>query len=89
MRKSKVLLMDEATSSIDDTTCQLIQATIREQFADCTVITIAHRIQTVVNCCSKVIVIKDGRVVEEGEPETLLKQADSLFAQMASAHTYA
>jgi len=85
LRRSKVLMLDEATASIDGQSLELVMKTVREQFADCTVLTIAHRIETVIKCCQKVLVIDSGRVVEYDSPDALLDDHESLFAQMAAA----
>eukprot|EP00181_Compsopogon_caeruleus_P000064 CAMPEP_0184682668 /NCGR_PEP_ID=MMETSP0312-20130426/8220_1 /TAXON_ID=31354 /ORGANISM="Compsopogon coeruleus, Strain SAG 36.94" /LENGTH=1331 /DNA_ID=CAMNT_0027134483 /DNA_START=219 /DNA_END=4214 /DNA_ORIENTATION=+ len=72
LRKPKVLIMDEATSSVDHETDQLIQATVRQEFAECTILTIAHRLWTIADY-DKVIVLDDGNLVEFDSPARLLE----------------
>ena len=82
LRKSKVLVLDEATAAVDLETDDLIQATIRKEFAGCTVLTIAHRLNTIVDY-DKILVMEGGAVAEFGSPAALLKDEGSLFHAMA------
>jgi ABC-type multidrug transport system fused ATPase/permease subunit len=81
LRKSKIILLDEASAAIDAETDALLQRTIRTQFADCTVITIAHRINTVLDS-QRVMVLDAGRVVEFDAPAALLANPSSAFAAL-------
>ena len=81
LRRQRILLMDEATASCDFETDALIQTTVRERFADCTVITIAHRLQTIMDN-DRVMVLDAGRLVEFGTPWELLQHADGHFASL-------
>lgn len=81
LRQCKVLLLDEATSSVDYETDKEIQRTIREAFPGCTVLTIAHRINTIMDS-DKILVMKDGLAAEFASPEELLKDEKSLFAEI-------
>lgn len=74
--------MDEAAASVDMETDQLIQRTIREQFADCTVLTIAHRLHSVVDS-DRLMVLDAGRISEFDNPQTLLSLKNSVFHSMA------
>ncbi|XP_048775785.2 ATP-binding cassette sub-family C member 5-like [Ostrea edulis] len=86
LRRNKILILDEATASIDTATDAKIQQTIRESFTDCTVLTIAHRLNTVLH--SDLIIIMDaGRVMEMGSPQDLLSNPRSYFNTMLSAQT--
>ena len=78
LRKSKIIILDEATSSVDQKTEEVIQDAIENIFKDSTVITIAHRIQTVKKC-DKIIVMEAGKIVETGKPEDLINDHDSKF----------
>ncbi|KAH8258986.1 hypothetical protein KR038_000987, partial [Drosophila bunnanda] len=76
LRENRILVMDEATANVDPQTDGLIQATIRSKFKDCTVLTIAHRLHTIMDS-DKVMVMDAGKVVEFGTPYELLTKADS------------
>ncbi len=80
LRKSKVVVMDELSSSIDITTDRLIQKVIREEFRDATVIVIAHRLETIVDF-DKVAVMSDGHLVEFENPQVLLGR-ESAFREL-------
>ncbi|XP_025410477.1 multidrug resistance-associated protein 1 isoform X2 [Sipha flava] len=82
LRKTKLLVLDEATAAIDLETDDLIQTTIRSEFKDCTVLTIAHRLNTIMDS-DKVIVLDNGLMVEYDSPTNLLKEKTSVFYLMA------
>merc|ERR1711953_718468 len=82
LRKTKVLILDEATAAVDLETDDLIQATIREEFADCTVLTIAHRLNTIMDS-SRVMVLDAGKIKEFDTPEALLNNKKTVFYGMA------
>uniref|UniRef100_A0A8B9SE88 Canalicular multispecific organic anion transporter 1 n=1 Tax=Apteryx owenii TaxID=8824 RepID=A0A8B9SE88_APTOW len=81
LRKAKILILDEATAAVDLETDHLIQTTIRSEFANCTVLTIAHRLHTIMDS-NRVMVLQAGRIVEYNSPEELL-QKQGLFSAMA------
>jgi len=88
LRASRILLLDEATSAVDHHTDTLVQATIRSEFAHCTVLTIAHRLDTVVDY-DRVLVLSDGKLVEDDSPTKLLDPEvypNGIFGTMYSAH---
>lgn len=72
LRKARVLVLDEATSNVDTASDALIQETVRAAFADCTVLTIAHRLNSILDS-DRVLVLEDGRVKEFDTPEALLQ----------------
>ncbi|XP_023368668.1 multidrug resistance-associated protein 7 isoform X2 [Otolemur garnettii] len=78
---AKILCIDEATASVDQKTDQLIQQTISKRFANKTVLTIAHRLNTILNS-DRVLVLHMGRVVELDSPAALRNQPHSLFQQL-------
>lgn len=84
VRKSSILIMDEATASIDMATESILQKVVMTAFADRTVVTIAHRVHTILNA-DLVIVMKRGVILEFDKPEVLLDQEDSVFASFVRA----
>ncbi|KAM7300501.1 ATP-binding cassette sub-family C member 2 [Ixodes scapularis] len=82
LRRPRLLVLDEATSQMDGDTDQLIQATLREAFATCTQLTIAHRLHTIIDY-DKILVMGDGRILEFGTVQELLSNPSSVFKQMA------
>ncbi|XP_059617015.1 multidrug resistance-associated protein 1 isoform X2 [Phlebotomus argentipes] len=82
LRKTKVLVLDEATAAVDLETDDLIQRTIRTEFKDCTVLTIAHRLNTIMDS-DKVIVLDRGHITEFSSPSELLQDRKSAFYSMA------
>ena len=78
MRKSKIVVLDEATASVDLKTDQLIQETLRKSFKDCTILTIAHRLNTIMDY-DKVLVLKDGELAEYDSPSNLLEDKSTIF----------
>lgn len=82
LRKSKILLLDEATASVDNDTDRLIQTTIREMFAESTVLCIAHRIRTILDS-DKVLVMDEGKCKELGTPQDLLALEGSHLRALA------
>ncbi|KAL9978334.1 hypothetical protein ACROYT_G015835 [Oculina patagonica] len=79
-QKSKIIIMDEATANVDFKTDRLIQDVIRHKFKDSTVLTIAHRLNTIMDY-DKVLVLDGGRVAEFDKPEVLIRKG-GLFAEM-------
>ncbi|XP_055365356.1 ATP-binding cassette sub-family C member 10 isoform X2 [Betta splendens] len=81
LTQAKVLCIDEATASVDQHTDQLLQQTIRERFQDKTVLTIAHRINTIMEC-DRVLVMHAGKVVEFDAPAALCQRDGSIFHRL-------
>ncbi|XP_061990937.1 ABC transporter C family member 3-like [Rosa rugosa] len=86
LKKSKVLVLDEATASVDTATDNLIQQTLRHHFSDCTVITIAHRITSVLDS-DMVLLLSHGLIEECDSPARLLENKSSSFAQLVAEYT--
>uniref|UniRef100_A0A1L8E4B5 ABC-type glutathione-S-conjugate transporter n=2 Tax=Nyssomyia neivai TaxID=330878 RepID=A0A1L8E4B5_9DIPT len=84
LRKTKVLVLDEATAAVDLETDDLIQKTIRTEFSNCTILTIAHRLNTIMDS-DKVIVLDKGQIAEFDSPANLLADPNSIFHSMAKS----
>lgn len=81
LRNSRILMMDEATASVDMDSDALIQSTVREAFASCTTLTIAHRLNTIMDS-DKVAFLDDGRLTEFGQPSDLLLNKSGSFTKL-------
>ncbi|CAG9814465.1 unnamed protein product [Phaedon cochleariae] len=81
IRNNKILMLDEATANVDPQTDALIQKTIRRKFADCTVLTVAHRLNTIMDS-DKVLVMDVGTMVEFDHPHLLLQNQRGAFYKM-------
>ncbi|RWR73445.1 ABC transporter C family member 3-like protein isoform X1 [Cinnamomum micranthum f. kanehirae] len=86
LKRSKVLVLDEATASIDTATDNLIQQTLRQQFSDSTVITIAHRITSVLDS-DMVLLLDNGVIAEYDSPAKLLEDKSSSFAKLVAEYS--
>merc|ERR1712062_775036 len=82
LRKTKILILDEATAAVDLETDDLIQATIRKEFKECTVLTIAHRLNTIMDY-DRIMVLDKGIIAEFDSPNSLLENSNSMFYSMA------
>ncbi|XP_051562502.1 multidrug resistance-associated protein 4 [Myxocyprinus asiaticus] len=81
LRKNRILIIDEATANVDPRTDELIQKTIREKFKECTVLTIAHRLNTIIDS-DRILVLDAGRIHEYDNPHVLLKNQNGIFYKM-------
>ncbi|KAH9747858.1 ABC transporter C family member 2 [Citrus sinensis] len=90
LRRSKILVLDEATAAVDVRTDALIQRTIREEFKSCSMLIIAHRLNTIIDC-DRILVLDAGQVqtflqvLEHDTPEALLLREDSAFSRMVQS----
>ncbi|XBI07438.1 hypothetical protein VPH35_135344 [Triticum aestivum] len=85
LRRCRILVLDEATASIDNATDVVLQKTIRTEFKYCTVITVAHRIPTVMDC-DMILALRDGRVAEYDNPAKLMETEGSLFRELVKEY---
>ncbi|XP_034689924.1 ABC transporter C family member 5 [Vitis riparia] len=86
LKQARILVLDEATASVDTATDNLIQKIIRTEFQNCTVCTIAHRIPTVIDS-DLVLVLSDGRVAEFDTPARLLEDKSSMFLKLVTEYS--
>ena len=86
IRKTKIVIMDEATANIDMTTEEKIQKALQYVLNDSTVITVAHRIKTIIEY-DKILVLDNGNIIEFDTPQNLLKNEKSLFFELYSKST--
>ncbi|XP_062374958.1 canalicular multispecific organic anion transporter 1 [Sardina pilchardus] len=84
LRKSRILILDEATAAVDLETDDLIQTTISKEFSDCTVLTIAHRLNTILDS-SRVMVLDAGKIVEFDSPSALFRKKGHFFSMAKDA----
>ncbi|XP_034754338.1 canalicular multispecific organic anion transporter 1 [Etheostoma cragini] len=84
LRKSRILILDEATAAVDLETDDLIQKTIRNEFSHCTVLTIAHRLHSIMDS-SRVMVLSAGKIVEFDSPTNLLEKQGHFYAMAKDA----
>uniref|UniRef100_A0A8C9VEL1 ABC-type glutathione-S-conjugate transporter n=1 Tax=Scleropages formosus TaxID=113540 RepID=A0A8C9VEL1_SCLFO len=84
LRKTKILVLDEATAAVDLETDNLIQSTIRSQFEDCTVLTIAHRLNTIMDY-TRVIVMDKGHIAEMDSPANLISKRGQFYRMCLEA----
>ncbi|CAI6003346.1 unnamed protein product, partial [Closterium sp. NIES-64] len=86
LKRTRILVLDEATASVDSATDAVIQRTIKECFGDATIISIAHRIATVIDS-NKVVVMDQGTVAECDEPAKLLEDKTSMFSRLVAEYS--
>ncbi|XP_054864676.1 multidrug resistance-associated protein 4 isoform X2 [Amphiprion ocellaris] len=81
LRKNRILIIDEATANVDPRTDELIQKTIRDKFRECTVLTIAHRLNTIIDS-DRILVLDAGEIHAYDEPYSLLQDPNGTFYKM-------
>ncbi|KAI2473995.1 ATP-binding cassette sub-family C member 4 [Diabrotica virgifera virgifera] len=79
--KNKIIVLDEATSNMDPDTCSLLQRTIKTHFSQCTVLTIAHKLNTVLDC-DRIMVVDHGEIIEFDTPQALRTKQGGIFNKM-------
>jgi ATP-binding cassette subfamily C (CFTR/MRP) protein 4 len=84
VKNNKILVLDEATANVDPTTDELIQKSVRDKFMECTVLTVAHRLNTVMDS-DRILVMSDGKVEEFDHPFLLLQNKNGVFYSMVES----
>ncbi|CAG5076678.1 Oidioi.mRNA.OKI2018_I69.PAR.g8518.t1.cds [Oikopleura dioica] len=84
LRKTKFLILDEATASVDNETDQLVQTTIRKEFKDCTILAVAHRIDTI-DDSDKILVMDKGKIAEFDSPTALKAIDGGIYSELFKA----
>ncbi|KAJ2827570.1 Canalicular multispecific organic anion transporter 1 [Coemansia sp. 'formosensis'] len=87
MRKRKVLVLGEATADVDLETDRKMQELICNEFSDCTVLTIAHRLDTIMNS-DRIIVMEKGEIAEIGPPQELIAKGGGKFSELVQANAF-
>ncbi|ETV79145.1 hypothetical protein H257_07232 [Aphanomyces astaci] len=87
LRQAKIVILDEATASIDHDTDQLLQQVVRSEFASSTVLTIAHRLDTVLDC-DRILVFDQGQLVQNDTPATLVNAGTGIFFELVTEGGY-
>ena len=85
LRRPRILVLDEATASVDNDTDELVQAMVRDKFQGATVLTIAHRLHTIIDY-DKIMVLDSGRLAEMDQPSSLLTMERGSFRSLWSRH---
>ena len=85
LRRPKIVVLDEATAAVDNATDAIIQKMVKEKLKDCTLLTIAHRLHTIMDS-DKILVLDKGILVEEDVPGALISKWGGVFAGMWAQH---
>ncbi|CAN6336516.1 unnamed protein product [Urochloa humidicola] len=85
LRRNKILVLDEATASIDSATDAILQRVIKQEFSECTVITIAHRVPTVTDS-DMIMVLSYGKMIEYDRPSSLMENKESAFCKLVDEY---
>ncbi len=81
LKKSRILILDEPTANVDTNTDHLLQQTLKDNFSEATIISVAHRLDTVIDY-DQILVLGDGKILEYGSPAELLEDGESHFSSM-------